>query len=613
MPGLAIKISNTKIIDNDLLFTNIQLAYVVKNLDFNEKHIKTKNAFFYCLLPKFIKEERLDSFSNSRFIVALDGDYYNQNEINNKYNLNGLSKLETLLFLYKDKGDKFAQYLNGEFVVIIYDSLKNNIIVSNDRYGRRAFFWYKDKNGCYFASEKKGICAISSSKLTIDERGLLEVFLFNHNLFGNTFIKGVKTLTPASVLNISSNNVEHTHYFTWDFNYTENNFDKESRIIEIKGKLEKAIETRISSKERILIWLSGGYDSRALACGIPNKYREKVIAETYGEDNSDEIKIASELADTLGYNWRGQRVNIDYLDVAMLNSWRTEFSIPALDHPIVGNHKSMKKVADYIIQGVPGLNEINSGHLRIGKILATLKPHAYENYFKIYSKSFKQLSLIFNSEYLEYYMNSIKNDFISFFESISELNKLYKWDVFNLTQRQPNYSHMADISENDLFETLHPFTDIDLIQLFTQIPLKNKLFLQITKDFLINSYPEVSNIPFGNGRGIIKGDNNFLNSFLFEFKLNFWKKGGSIIWDKASAVSNCYESIKSIVKDNLNTNQNLKLFLNYSRVFELLDNKELLIRNIRLLDLLITFLYSNNFLLVNDHVEVPVEIMEHYS
>ncbi len=612
MPGLAIKINYTSQTNTKKCLERISNAYKVPSISYNENYLSDENTFFYSLLPKFISEDRLGRLFNGRYIVAIDGEFYNQAELNTLMNLKNASKLETLLHLYLNKGENFAKYINGEFVIVIYDLKEKSFIVTNDRFGRRVLFWYKANETYIFASEKKGILVLAENTFKINPSGLLEVFSFNHNLAGRTYIEGVKVLQPASVFSYYRKSCKLQYYNSWQFDKPIKDFSRHEHLQKIKNALVQATNIRLEGKSRLLLWLSGGYDSRALACSVKEKYRHLIVTDTFGENHSDEVEIAKLLANRLKYKWRHQKVESSYLKLGKLGTWRTEFSVSAFGHPFIGKHKTMKNVADYIIQGVPGLNEINSGHLKIGKILAAIKPNTYENYFRIYGRDIQELSIIFNNKFLKENYKKIHDNFISVFENFKSPNDLYKWDMFNLTQRQPNFSYMADLVENDLFETIHPFTDINLIPLFTQIPLKNKLFLQLTKDLFSNYFPEVKDVPFGDGRGLIKSNNNLLNTFYQEAKRTL-SSSSSIIWNKKKSIFAEYEQIKIFVMESLEKHYVLQNYLDKNKIHNFFNDKEKVIQNIGIVDLLVTFLFSYEQLLSENKIVIPDYIINHYK
>ena len=186
-------------------------------------------------------KEKLRKFLKGRYLIAIDGDYYNSAELKNMLKLDNKSKLETLLHLYINKGKNFAKYINGEFVIVIYDTKKNKLIISNDRYARKSFFWSNNKNSFLCASEKKGIIATTDDFQNIDSVGLVELFLYRHNINGKTFINNIYTLKPASVLILENKSLILDSYFQWDFEFNQRRFNRKERLNEISETFSSAL------------------------------------------------------------------------------------------------------------------------------------------------------------------------------------------------------------------------------------------------------------------------------------------------------------------------------------------------------------------------------------
>ena len=612
MPGLAIKIKFDGQVQGKKCLTKISKAYKVPTLNYNEKYISTPNSFFYSLVPDFIKEGRLGQFFNDRYIAAIDGDYYNQEKINEILNIKNCSKLETILYLYLEKGDSFADFLNGEFDIVIYDTIEQNIIITNDKFARRTFYFTVKNNYVLLSSEKKGIIALCDKKMELDNEGILEVFTFRHNLNGKTFIKDLHLIKPATFLKINKKQKFEKKYFIWKFNTQSKPFNKKRITKEIHFKLKDAIKRRIFNKELILLWLSGGYDSRAIACSIDKDERSKILTRTFGEKNSEELDIAQKISRILKFDWKSEKVKSTYIEAAKFGAWRTEFAFSVMGHPFIGNHRNFKPEANYILSGLPGLDVLNGSFINLGKIIQSSFNNYYNKWYESYTIPVQELSLIFNKSFLKKYSNNIKNNFYNSLNDIKSKNKLDKWDIFIITQRQPNYSNISDLFENDLFETLHPFCDTDLLQTFLSVPLKKRMFMQLSKDFLYENFPEVRNVKYDE-RGKLKRNNSLLNCLLSQIKLKICpSKKKSIIWDKSQYINSEFDKINTVIKSLLNMNSELNKIFNYKSIYKILSKKENTLKHSYLIDTLITFLFSYQYLLKTEILQPPKELIENY-
>ena len=123
--------------------------------------------------------------------------------------------------------------------------------------------------------------------------------------------------------------VNEESYFTWNFNTDYSIIKREQLVDEIYEKFINSIEIRLKKKERILLWLSGGFDSRSIACVIKPELRKEINVESYGEAYSDELNIAEIVSGRLGYILTKRCVDLDYSSIAKIGMWRSEFSGPS--------------------------------------------------------------------------------------------------------------------------------------------------------------------------------------------------------------------------------------------------------------------------------------------
>ena len=78
--------------------------------------------------------------------LVFNGEIYNYKEIRNDLARKGIifrtnSDTETIIELYKLYGLSFVNYMRGMFAIAIYDSLKNQLILTRDRLGKKPLFY----------------------------------------------------------------------------------------------------------------------------------------------------------------------------------------------------------------------------------------------------------------------------------------------------------------------------------------------------------------------------------------------------------------------------------------------------------------------------------------
>src|SRR5690606_34170692 len=190
----------------------------------------------------------------------------------NPLELTSESDCEVLLPLYEKYGVEMFSMLDAEFVTIIYDGEKDQIIAARDPIGiRPLFFGYTEHGDIAFASEVKSLIEITE-----------KVYPFPP---GHYYMNGVFT----SYMDI------------YPSTYSED--DLPEILTNIHDKLIHGVQKRLQSDQPIGYLLSGGLDS-SLVCAIAQKMQNKPI-ETFAigmDKDAIDLKYAKIVADYIGSN-----------------------------------------------------------------------------------------------------------------------------------------------------------------------------------------------------------------------------------------------------------------------------------------------------------------------
>ncbi|WP_290377897.1 asparagine synthase B [uncultured Bacteroides sp.] len=204
-------------------------------------------------------------------VLAVNGEIYNHRDIRaryaGKYAFQTGSDCEVILALYKDKGIRFLEELNGIFAFALYDEETDDYLIARDPIGVIPLYIGRDKDGyIYFGSELKaleGFC---------DE---YEPFLPGHYYRGcegkmhrwytrdwmdYTSVKD--NYTPAAERNAAPASIGRTAYGT--------------QVTAVHDALEAAVQRQLMSDVPYGVLLSGGLDSSVISA-IAKKYAAKRI------------------------------------------------------------------------------------------------------------------------------------------------------------------------------------------------------------------------------------------------------------------------------------------------------------------------------------------------
>ena len=190
--------------------------------------------------------------SDEKLVLAANGEIYNHLELRKqfegKYKFKTQSDCEVILPLYKEKGAKFLDEMNGIFAFAIYDVENDVYFIARDHMGIIPLYIGWDKNGTFYvASELKALEGVCTK---------IELFPPGHYLDSNT------------------GEIIRWYKRDWmDFNNVKNN---ETDITLLKNSLENAVHRQLMSDVPFAVLLSGGLDSSIISA-ITKKYSGKRI------------------------------------------------------------------------------------------------------------------------------------------------------------------------------------------------------------------------------------------------------------------------------------------------------------------------------------------------
>jgi asparagine synthase (glutamine-hydrolysing) len=224
----------------------------------------------------------MQPFFDNNLIFICNGEIYNYNDINIKYNISNVSSdCMCILELYKLLNfDDFINVINkeliGEFAFIIFeyntDGL-SKIIAGRDIFGVRPLYYSKNNNNDYlFSSEIKGI---PTEFENVNEFPCGSIITFN-------YIDNIETCYDIT------NNI-----YNLDINY-DYDLDK------IKIDLINAVKIRLMADDvnDIGFYLSGGLDS-SIICSIASKlvYPKQIKTFSIGFEGSTDLPFAKKVAE----------------------------------------------------------------------------------------------------------------------------------------------------------------------------------------------------------------------------------------------------------------------------------------------------------------------------
>ena len=245
------------------------------------------------------------------YVIVFNGEIYNyktlREELTNKnYKFKSNTDTEVLLNSYIEWGSSCLFKLEGMFAFIIYDKIKDEVMVARDHLGIKPLYYFTDNNNFFFGSEIKSFRNLI--KFGLNEKQLFEQFVYSYVSGQNTIFKDIYRVKPGTYLKFNKKGLinEYKYYTVTDTlqDQSNTNFSLE----ELKNDINNSILKHTMSDVGYNVQLSGGIDSSYITAVLSKEYRQtlhtySVKLENYERDESAYQKIVSEKFNTVHHSF----------------------------------------------------------------------------------------------------------------------------------------------------------------------------------------------------------------------------------------------------------------------------------------------------------------------
>ena len=395
--------------------------------------------------------------------------------------------------------------INGQYSACIYDSLEKTAWLISDRYGSRPVYYSIVGDSLYFAPEIKALMATEMNKV-INYTAFSDMFHFGH-LFGNkTMFESVEQLPAASVLIFKQGHARIDSY--WDYPFDEDSYSEEKQpaakyqeqLEHLKIVMKNAVERQIrKNRDKLLIPLSGGLDSRFVAALTRELCGESILSFTMGSSISEEQRYGAQIANMLDFTHRAFDTQPDDVwEAASFFSYLSDGMSPILYctpffRPCLNYHHSSEIVL------VPHECESLFGNTLIRKYIRELrkKPERERadailtNFYNLINEDC--LQMVFEKNF---YTNYIREHWkITPKKYIDRYRNPLHCHFMMLHQEHGRRGIMSvNLRFNLNFDIRMPSYDNDLIDLAFHIPLPFKINQNIYRFAFAEMFPELAKI-----------------------------------------------------------------------------------------------------------------------
>lgn len=265
--------------------------------------------------------------TGGRHVLIFNGEIYNHRMMrkeltrNGDYtNWRGTSDTEVLLATIDAWGTRTAvQRSNGMFALAAYDTRAHTLTLARDRMGEKPLYFGWLGRQFVFASEIKAFAALAdwSPRGNLDALG--PYLRAGYCDEGESAVRGIFCLPPATTLTLSIDDVAMPHSWDWIVtrldtywslaavasNAQHHPFDNAAAAEdEVETVLRDAVALRASADVPVGAFLSGGIDSSLITALMQSQLQRHVCTFSVGFDaaSHDEAPYARAIAHYLGTN-----------------------------------------------------------------------------------------------------------------------------------------------------------------------------------------------------------------------------------------------------------------------------------------------------------------------
>ncbi len=212
-------------------------------------------------------------------------------------------KLEQRLIaaIEKNKLSDVLKECNGNFSAVIF--YHDEIYLISDKLKTYPLLYFCQNQEWIITDQAEQV--LSEYKYSDLDEGTIAEFLVLGYLHDNrTFLKECKIVQCGTYVKLKPKGrieiCEYHGYVYQKVKVSPSDFTEHAKIV-LEDSFQRFIKT--ISEKQIAIPLSGGYDSRLIACLCKKYGLQNVICYTYGDRNSLEVSISEKVAKSLGFPW----------------------------------------------------------------------------------------------------------------------------------------------------------------------------------------------------------------------------------------------------------------------------------------------------------------------
>lgn len=187
---------------------------------------------------------------------------------------------EHVLDAYERWGDAFLDHLIGDFSFAIWDGAKRRLVCARDRFARRPLFVARHEGAILVTNNLPTLLDIPGLAAELDDEAVADFLLFGRNLHAErTTFARISRVPAAHALVVTSQGSVLRRYWSIPMREEPRRISEADAQAEFREILSRSVMDRARA-DRVVISLSGGLDSNAVAATLTRKRTAGVSALT---------------------------------------------------------------------------------------------------------------------------------------------------------------------------------------------------------------------------------------------------------------------------------------------------------------------------------------------
>jgi asparagine synthase (glutamine-hydrolysing) len=174
-----------------------------------------------------------------------------------------------ILQAYERYGDALTDHLIGDFSFALWDGRKQRLLLVRDHFARRPLFYARDDGVFHATNHLPSLLAIPGLADALDEHALADFLLFGRNLHAErTTFANIRRVPAAHRMAVTAEGQTLQRYWSIPSQDRPRRVRPADAQAEFRDVFTRAVKDRVRDQDRVVMSLSGGLDSNAVAATL---------------------------------------------------------------------------------------------------------------------------------------------------------------------------------------------------------------------------------------------------------------------------------------------------------------------------------------------------------